>query len=70
MSGSSRNLSSLLLTDYFRTALRDGGASNPELLAPQLTLLFGGASAHAMVQGGSTPATRQAVETLLSAHGM
>jgi AcrR family transcriptional regulator len=60
----------VILTDYFREALRDGGASDPDLLAPQLTLLFDGASAHAMVQGGSTPATRQAVETLLSAHGM
>jgi len=60
----------VLLTEYFSAALRDGGASDPELLAPQLTLLFDGASAHALVQGGSTPATRRAVETLLSAHGM
>ena len=60
----------LILTDYFREALHDGGAPDPDVLAPQLTLLFDGASAYAMVQGGSTPATRQAVETLMSAHGM
>jgi len=60
----------ILLTEYFRAALSDGGAIDPDLLAPQLTLLFDGASAHALVQGGSTPATRHAVETLLSAHGM
>ncbi|RNM12088.1 TetR/AcrR family transcriptional regulator [Nocardioides pocheonensis] len=58
------------LTEYFQAALIDGGARDPGLLAPQLTLIFDGASAHAMMHFGSTPATRQAVETLLSAHGM
>jgi len=60
----------VLLTGYFRAALSEGGARDADLLAPQLTLLFDGASAHAMMQGRATPATRQAVETLLSAHGM
>jgi AcrR family transcriptional regulator len=60
----------LALTEYFAVALRDGGAREPDLLAPQLTLIFDGASAHSMVHGGSTPATRRALETLLHAHGM
>ncbi len=58
------------LTAYFAEALHAGGAREADLLALQLTLLFDGASAYSMVRGGSTPATRQAVETLLSAHGM
>ena len=58
------------LTNYFATALRDGGVRDADLLALQLTLIFDGASAYAVVRGGSTPATRQAVETLLDAHGM
>jgi AcrR family transcriptional regulator len=58
------------LTEYFAAALRDAGVRDADLLALQLTLLFDGASAYAVVRGGSTPATRQAVETLLSAHGM
>ncbi len=58
------------LTEYFAEALRAGGARDADLLATQLTLLFDGASAHSMVRGGSTPATRQAVETLMNAHGM
>jgi AcrR family transcriptional regulator len=58
------------LTKYFADALRDGGARDPEALALQLTLIFDGASAYSVIRGGSTPATRQAVETLLAAHGM
>jgi AcrR family transcriptional regulator len=58
------------LTAYFAGALRAGGTRDADLLALQLTLIFDGASAYSMVRGGSTPATRQAVETLLSAHGM
>jgi len=58
------------LTEYFADALRAGGAHDADLLATQLVLLFDGASAYSMVRGGSTPATRQAVETLLNAHGM
>jgi len=58
------------LTAYFAAALRDGGVRDADQLALQLTLLFDGASAYAVVRGGSTPATRQAVETLLDAHGL
>ena len=58
------------LTEYFAAALRDAGVRDADLLALQLTLIFDGASAYAVVRGGSTPATRQAVETLLAAHGM
>ena len=58
------------LTEYFAAALRDAGVRDADLLALELTLIFDGASAYAVVRGGSTPATRQAVETLLAAHGM
>jgi AcrR family transcriptional regulator len=58
------------LTEYFAEAVRAGGGNDPDLLALQLTLIFDGASAYSVVRGGSTPATRRAVETLLSAHGM
>jgi AcrR family transcriptional regulator len=58
------------LTAYFAEAVREGGGSDPDLLALQLVLIFDGASAHSTVRGGSTPATRQAVETLLGAHRM
>ena len=60
----------LALTEYFAAALRAGGARDVDQLALQLTIIFDGASAYAVVHGGSTPATRQAVETLLNAHGM
>jgi len=58
------------LTAHFADLLRQGGASEPDLLAQQLTLLFDGASVHSVLHGGATPATRRAVETLLAAHGM
>ena len=58
------------LTEYFAAALRDGGVPDADLLALQLTLIFDGASSYAVVRGGSTPATQQAVQTLLDAHGM
>jgi AcrR family transcriptional regulator len=60
----------MALTTYFADALREGGASDPDDLALQLVLIFDGASAYAVLRGGSTPATRQAVETLLAAHAM
>jgi AcrR family transcriptional regulator len=60
----------IALTGYFAEASRAGGVRDPDLLGLQLTLIFDGASAYSVVRGGSTPATRQAVETLLSAHGM
>jgi len=58
------------LTDYFAGLASAGGASDPDLLALQLTLVFDGASAFAVVRGESTSATRATVETLLAAHGM
>jgi AcrR family transcriptional regulator len=58
------------LTEYFAEAIRAGGGRDADVLALQLTLIFDGASAYAMVRGGSTPASRQAVETLLGVHGM
>src|SRR3954470_24803256 len=58
------------LTEYFAEALRAGGSREQDLLGLQLTLIFDGASAYSVVRGGSTPATRRAVETLLNAHGM
>lgn len=58
------------LTKYFAEASRAGSAREPDLLALELTLLFDGANAYSMVRARSTPATRHAVETLLSAHGM
>jgi len=58
------------LTAFLETQARAAGAADPGVLALQLTLLFDGASAYAVVRGGSTPATRQAVEILLDAHGV
>jgi len=58
------------LTEHFAQLARTGGASDPDLLALQLTLVFDGASAFAVVRGESTSATRATVETLLSAQGM
>jgi AcrR family transcriptional regulator len=60
----------LALTAYFAELARAGGATDPDLLALQLTLVFDGASAFAVVRGESTSATRATVETLLAAHGM
>ncbi|MDP9164515.1 MAG: TetR/AcrR family transcriptional regulator [Actinomycetota bacterium] len=60
----------LALTRYFTDALRAGGVRDPESVALQLTLLFDGASAYAVVHGGSTPATRQAVTTILATAGI
>jgi AcrR family transcriptional regulator len=58
------------LTSFFEERAREAGATDPAGLALQLTLLFDGASAYAVVRGGSTPATRQAVEIVLDAHGV
>lgn len=58
------------LTAYFAELARAGGATDPDLLALQLTLVFDGASAFFVVRGESTSATRVTVETLLAAHGM
>lgn len=56
----------IALTEYFADALRSEGVADADLLALQLTLIFDGASAYGVVRGGATPATRQAVETLLA----
>jgi AcrR family transcriptional regulator len=58
------------LTAHFAELLRRGGAQEPDLLAQQLTLLFDGASVHGVLHGGAPPAAREAVVTLLAAHGM
>lgn len=58
------------LTEHFARLARAGGANDPDLLALQLTLVFDGASAFAVVRGESTSATRATVEMLLAAHGM
>ncbi len=58
------------LTELFEELAREGGASDPGLLALQLTLLFDGANAYSVVRGGSTPAARAAVVTLLDASGI
>lgn len=58
------------LTDYLADAATEAGATEPALLAEQLTLVFDGASAWGVVRGGSTPATRRTVELLLAAHGL
>src|SRR3954452_25153472 len=58
------------LTEYFAATLRAASARDPDVLATQLTLLFDGASAYALMRGRPTPATRQAVQTLLSEQGI
>jgi AcrR family transcriptional regulator len=59
------------LTAFFRTEAMQGGASNPDLLARQLSLVFDGASARAGIGAdnltGLIPPT---VTTLLDAAGM
>ncbi|SDE34040.1 TetR/AcrR family transcriptional regulator [Nocardioides lianchengensis] len=57
------------LTAWFAERAREADVAEPDALALQLTLLFDGASAYAVVRGGSTAATRQAVGILLDAHG-
>jgi AcrR family transcriptional regulator len=58
----------LALTEFFEERARDAGVDDPGSLAVQLTLVFDGAGAYAVVRGGTTPAARAAVETLLAAH--
>ncbi|MCZ4103260.1 TetR/AcrR family transcriptional regulator [Streptomyces sp. So13.3] len=59
------------LTAFFRAEAEQGGASDPDLLARQLTLVFDGASARAGI-GADTPTGLIAptVATLLDAAGM
>ncbi len=58
------------LSAYLAETAREAGASEPDQLADQLALVFDGASAHGVVHGGTTPATRSTVELLLGAHGL
>ena len=58
------------LTDHLERLATEGGARDAATLALQLTLLFDGASAYAVVRGGVTGATRSAATTLMDAHGM
>ena len=58
----------LALTEFFEERAREAGVEDAGLLAVQLTLIFDGAGAYAVVRGGATTATRAAVEILLAAH--
>jgi hypothetical protein len=59
------------LTGFFRAEAERGGASDPDLLARQLILVFGGASARAGIQADSpTGLIVPTVTTLLDAAGM
>jgi AcrR family transcriptional regulator len=59
------------LTAFFRAEAERGGAGDPETLARELTVVFDGASARAVVQGGSLDglAVKMAA-TLLDAAGL
>lgn len=59
------------LTEYFRAAVADGGAAEPDFLAMQLTLVHDGAAARAVVQGAPTPGLALVTaEGLLSSAGL
>ncbi|MFI9586447.1 TetR/AcrR family transcriptional regulator [Streptomyces sp. NPDC052236] len=59
------------LTAFFRTEAEQGGASNPDLLARQLSLVFDGASARAGIGADKlTGLIAPTVATLLDAAGM
>jgi AcrR family transcriptional regulator len=59
------------LTAFFRTEAMQGGASNPHLLARQLSLVFDGASARAGIRADNlTGLITPTVATLLDAAGM
>ncbi|HWC78450.1 MAG TPA: TetR/AcrR family transcriptional regulator [Pseudonocardiaceae bacterium] len=58
------------LTAFFHRQAQLGGAADPGLLATQLTVLFDGASAQAVLNGELSDATRKAADTLLSAGGV
>lgn len=55
------------LTGFFTRQARLAGVAEPEPLATQLTMLFDGASAHAVMHGTLPAAARSAAETLLDA---
>lgn len=59
------------LTAFFRSEAEQGGASNPDLLARQLILVFDGASARAGIQADNlTGLVAPTVVTLLDAADM
>ncbi|WP_425824666.1 TetR/AcrR family transcriptional regulator [Streptomyces fractus] len=59
------------LTDFFRAEAEQGGASDPDLLARQLSLVFDGASARAGIRADDlTGLLAPAVTALLDAAGM
>ncbi|WP_159541652.1 TetR/AcrR family transcriptional regulator [Aeromicrobium sp. 9AM] len=60
----------LELTAFFEDQARLAGATDPESLGVQLTMMFDGAGAYSVVRGGASPAARTAVEALLSAQGV
>jgi AcrR family transcriptional regulator len=60
----------LELNAFFEEQARLGGATDPETLGVQLTMIFDGAGAYSVVRGGSSPAARSAVEALLASQGV
>jgi hypothetical protein len=59
------------LTEFFRSEAEKGGASDPDLLARQLSLVFDGASARAGIGADKlTGLIAPTVTTLLDAAGM
>ncbi|MFD5400012.1 TetR/AcrR family transcriptional regulator [Streptomyces griseorubiginosus] len=59
------------LTAFFRAEAEQGGASDPDLLARQLSLVFDGASARAGIQADTLPGlVAPTVTTLLDAAGV
>ena len=59
----------LALTAFFQRQATLAGAREPAALATQLTMLFDGACAHAVMQGGIPDAARCAAEALLTSSG-
>jgi AcrR family transcriptional regulator len=59
----------LELTAFFRRQAELAGAADPQLLATQLTMLFDGAGAHAVMQGELSDAPRLAADARLPASG-
>ena len=60
----------LALTAFFERQATLAGARSPAVLATQLTMLFDGACAHAVMQGGIPDAARGAAEALLTTSGV
>ena len=53
------------MTEFFRAQAEEGGAGDPVLLAAQLTMLFDGASSHAVVQAKALDGLAIATATAL-----